>query len=297
MCRIIIMGAGGIGCSIGGMLALAGTEVVLVARGAHGHALQTGGLHLGLPDRNEHLHISTVLHPSEITPRPDDLAILSTKLQDATPALDDLRTHFGPQLPIVCATNGMLGEQLAAERFDQVLAMMVWLAAVHLTPGHAEIHGEPCLGVLDVGDHPAGCGSIATALCEMLVAAGFESEARPDITAWKRAKWLTNLGGAAQALVEHDWVSAAKAATAEGEAVLKAAGLPTIPVKTLLARCANVGAAKVNGKARPGGSTWQSKALGKSLESSWLNGPMVELAETVGVAVPVNRALLAASRR
>lgn len=48
--RYIIVGAGAVGGAIGGRLAEAGHDVVLVARGAQYEALRTGGLRLTTPD-------------------------------------------------------------------------------------------------------------------------------------------------------------------------------------------------------------------------------------------------------
>ena len=47
--RYIIVGAGAVGGAIGGRLAEAGHDVVLVARGAQYEALRTGGLRLTTP--------------------------------------------------------------------------------------------------------------------------------------------------------------------------------------------------------------------------------------------------------
>ena len=47
--RYIIIGAGAVGGTIGGCLALAGHEVVLTARGAHLDALRRHGLRLSTP--------------------------------------------------------------------------------------------------------------------------------------------------------------------------------------------------------------------------------------------------------
>ena len=50
--RYVILGAGAIGCAIGGRLFEHGHDVVLVARGAHQAALAGEGLELrGYPDR------------------------------------------------------------------------------------------------------------------------------------------------------------------------------------------------------------------------------------------------------
>ena len=55
--RYVVLGAGGIGCAIGGALQLAGTSVVLIARGAQLDALRRGGLPLMLPSRSEELNV------------------------------------------------------------------------------------------------------------------------------------------------------------------------------------------------------------------------------------------------
>ena len=44
--KVAMMGAGGLGCFYGGMLARAGAEVHFIARGAHLEALQREGLHV-----------------------------------------------------------------------------------------------------------------------------------------------------------------------------------------------------------------------------------------------------------
>ncbi len=300
MQRVIVIGAGAVGGSIAGLLADSGVDVILVARGAHGQALQRDGLHLDLPDRRLHLRLPTVPEPDLVDFDDGDVAIIATKLQDARPALDDLYVAAGPELPVVCAQNGMLGEQWASTQFDTVVAMMVWLPAVHLDPGHVLLHGAPCPGVLDCGAHSPQdrrARHVAELLCDALTRAGFDARPRTDIEQWKRAKWLTNLGGAAQALVEGGWQDAARAALDEGVAVLEAAQLAHVPVDQLLARCAHVQQVPVQGLDRPGGSTWQSLARGRSLETAFINGPLVALGRAVGVPTPINQWLLSAAER
>ena len=47
--RVVIVGAGAIGAGIGGLLHHVGSDVMLVARGAHGRAMAERGLDLRLP--------------------------------------------------------------------------------------------------------------------------------------------------------------------------------------------------------------------------------------------------------
>ena len=64
--RFIIYGAGAIGGAIGGRLAEAGHDVVLIARGANHDALQRDGLQLESPGRTVSLAIPVVDHPAEL---------------------------------------------------------------------------------------------------------------------------------------------------------------------------------------------------------------------------------------
>lgn len=64
--RYIIIGAGAVGGTIGGCLALGGHEVVLVARGAHLAALRDHGLRLGTPSRTDTISVPAIGGPEEI---------------------------------------------------------------------------------------------------------------------------------------------------------------------------------------------------------------------------------------
>jgi 2-dehydropantoate 2-reductase len=292
--RVVVVGAGAVGGSVGGLLSESGLAVEFVARGAHGEALRQDGLALRLPERALTVRAPCVERVDSIEWRAGDVALLATKLQDAERALDDLVAAAGSELPVVCAVNGVDGEQWALERFSCVLSTLVWLPATHLVPGEVRLHSSGCRGVLDTGPCDDDM-ALAEELCAQLCAAGFDAVARADIVRWKLAKWIANLGGAAQALVGDDWKSVAEAAQAEGEAVLDAAGLDRVSTAELLERVKLVGVAPVDDHRRDGGSTWQSRQRGQPLESRWIEGALAELAEEVGVAAPVNAALAAAA--
>ncbi len=295
--RLLVIGAGAVGGAVGGLLHSSGLPVVLVARGPHGAAIRRDGLSLRTPAQRLRLPIPSVPRISALAPRPGDVALLATKLQDAEVAMDELVALAGPTLPIVCAVNGVDGERWAAQRFHSVASMLVWIPAVHLIPGEVRIYGAPCPAVLDVGLYPSGDAPWIDALCDHLRRAGFDALPRRDIRPWKLAKWITNLGGAAQALITDDWHSVALAARAEGEQVLGAAGLDHVSQRELLERTKAVGAATIDGEHRPGGSTWQSRARGRPLETPWIEGAMAALGRRVGVATPVLDALSRAAER
>lgn len=301
--RLIVLGAGAVGGGIGALLAQAGLPVVLIARGAHGEALRDNGLELRLPQRSCRLRLPCVDHVRAVDWRAGDVALLATKLQDAEGILDDLLLAAGSAVPVVCATNGVHGERFAAARFAQVVSTLVWLPATHLIPGEVRMHGGGCPGVLDSGPHPpaerlAGAsGMLVGSWCARLRAAGFAAIARADIQRWKYAKWIVNLGGAAEALVVDDWRRVAAAARAEGERILAAAGVDRVATDELLERVRTVDTQPVDGQLREGGSTWQSRVRGRPLESAWLEGAMAALAAEIGVAAPVNRFLAEVARQ
>ena len=236
----------------------------------------------------------------ELIIEPGDVAVVATKLNDAQDVLDELRAVAGSGLPVVCATNGVHGERWAARRFDTVISMMVWTPALHLHPGQVVVYTRGCPAVLDCGCfidpqnglvHAQATMRLSEALSRVLVAAGFASQARPDMQRWKLAKWLLNLGNTSQALVKDDPRACTAAARAEGEAALAATGVDYVTLAELFERCAIVEMAEVDGSSRGGGSTWQSLTRGKPLESRWLEGAMADLGDKLGVPTPVNRFL------
>lgn len=289
--RVVIVGVGGIGGSIAGRLHTAGVPLVLVQRGAHGAAIAQSGLRVREPAGEVIVRAPCATEPAQVRWRPGDVALVATKLQDAEAAFDAILATAGPSVPVVTAQNGVDAETWATQRFRSVWSMLVWVPAVYMTPGEVRNHGAPSPGVLDTGGATERAHDGARALCAVLRRADFDAEPRADILRWKRAKWITNLAGAAQALVTGDVEAVAHAAMDEGVTVLQAAGLDFVPVQELLARCAGVGCEPVGGQGRPGGSTWQSRARGAALECAHLNGALVRLAASVGVEAPVNRAL------
>ena len=76
--RYIIIGAGGVGGTIGGCLFQGGHEVVLVARGPHLDALRARGLRLATPFGTSELEIPAVGGPGEVSLRSDDVLIFAT---------------------------------------------------------------------------------------------------------------------------------------------------------------------------------------------------------------------------
>jgi len=113
--RYIVIGAGGVGGTIGGRLAQAGHDVVLVARGPHLGALRAqGGLRLTTPDGTSVIGAPAVSGPDEVELTSEDVLVLAAKTQDAEAAMAGWAwkpvkggTVAAEDLPVVCAQNGV----------------------------------------------------------------------------------------------------------------------------------------------------------------------------------------------
>ena len=291
--RFVIVGAGAIGGSVAGLFHQANVPFAVVARGTHGETIRRDGLSLNLFDQYLSVPVHCVSTLAELDWQVGDVAVIATKLNDVPEVLVQLERFTSSSVPVVCLTNGIHAESWAAEKFETVISTLVWMPATHLKPGQVELYSGSLRGVLDSGPVKGDPDqTISNQLCQAFVLAGFEAVARQDILDWKYAKLISNLGGAAQACVSDDWHSVAEAAREEGVNVLKQAGVASVDLEVLLDRCSQVELKEIEGVSRQGGSTWQSRKRGRPLETPWIEGAIVELADQFGIEAPVNRALL-----
>ncbi|MEV4532685.1 2-dehydropantoate 2-reductase [Asanoa sp. NPDC049518] len=291
--RWVIVGAGAVGGVVGGRLAAAGQDVVLVARGAHLDAIRRDGLRLHSPEGRQTLRLPTVGAVTEHEWRPGDVAVLAVKGMDTPDVLRPLAAVAPPETPVLCLQNGVANERAALRLFPNVYGVWVILPATHLAPGVVVAHSAPTPGGLDLGRVPGGVDDTATALAAGLREAGFVSEPRADIMRWKYVKLLMNLGNAIQALCgpEAEGIDEVDALLrAEATEVLRVAGIDVATAEEDAERRKGLLTIKpVEGTPRGGGSSWQSLARGTgTVEADYLNGEIVLLGRLHGVATPAN---------
>ncbi len=199
-----------------------------------------------------------------------------------------------PSTPVVCLQNGVENERLALRLFSDVYGVCVMCPAAHLEPGVIQYFAAPVPGLLDVGRYPAEVDELSGLVAAAFRTATFESIERPDIMRWKYRKLLMNLGNAVEAVCRPPGRSEIiKLAVEEGEACLRAAGIEFATGEEDAARRGNLlHIHAVGGQPRGGGSSWQSLQRGTgSIESDYLNGEIVLLGRSLGVATPVNALL------
>ncbi|TXS63412.1 ketopantoate reductase family protein [Streptomyces sp. me109] len=300
--RYVIIGAGAVGGAVGGRLAEAGHDVVLVARGAQHEALRTGGLRLTTPEGVRTHRLPVVDGPAALGAlRADDVLIVAVKTQDSEAAL----AAWGPapvagggtaaeRLPLVCAQNGVEGQRLALRRFRRVYGVCVWLPATFVEPGAVSAAGAPLTGILHLGRYPHGTDETVRRIAADLEESRFGAPVVPDVTRWQYAKLLGNLANAVEAVSGpvggQESLELVGRVRAEGEAVLAAAGIAYAgEEEQRRARGDRIRLQPLDGSPRRGGSSWQSldRATG-TIEADHLNGEIALLGRLHGVPTPLN---------
>lgn len=302
--RYIIVGTGAVGGAIGGRLAEAGHDVVLVARGAQYEALRTDGLRLITPDGPRIHALPVVDRPDALDLTPGDVLVLAVKTQDSVAALDAWSDRpvagggtAGERLPLICAQNGVEGERLALRRFRRVYGMCVWLPATFVRPGEVSAAGTPLTGILHLGCYPTGTDTTAELIAADLEKSKLLAPVVPDVMRWKYGKLLSNLANAIEAVTGpftgDDAGALFKRALAEGRAVLEAAGIDAVgQEEQAKARGGRIRFEPFDGSPRGAGSSWQSLSRGTgTIEADYLNGEIVLLGRQHGVPTPVNAVL------
>jgi 2-dehydropantoate 2-reductase len=224
----------------------------------------------------------------DAAPASDDLVVLATMGHDSEAAL----TGIDPSVTVACFQNGLAPLEVCARSGRHVIAAMVYLPAERRGPGIVALPAVPVVGTVFVGDWPRGAGRWAAWLAFRLIDAGLRAESEPEMAPWVRAKLLTNLGGIVTALCDLAPDDVIESAQAEARAVWHAAGEPFEEIETLMKRVGPLDLLPVDGRARVGGSTRAAFARGDRLETASLHGPIVDAGRALGVATPVNEALL-----
>ena len=295
--RFVIYGAGGIGGTVGARLFRAGSDVLLIARGAHLQAIQRDGLRFLTPSLDETLQIPAVGGPAQADLRDGDVVLLSMKTQHTESALRDLvaavPAAIGDSLPVICCQNGVANERMALRRFQNVYAMVVYLPAEHLQPGEVVTFGEGAGGILDAGRYPTGVDATITQVTAALADAGFSAEPDPAVMRQKYGKLVTNLGNALQAATGDSPDDLRRLMRQEAVACYAAAGIDSTGAEEArVRRERGIVVSDVPGFARHGGSSLQSVLRGTGdIEADYLNGEIVQLGRLHGVPTPANRVL------
>jgi 2-dehydropantoate 2-reductase len=302
---ILVMGAGAIGCYLGGLLQAAGLPVMVVGRPRVLTALRSHGLTLTDLDGGQHRLESDALSLHETIPPgvAPSLVLLSVKSGATAGAAAALGAVLPPGTAVVSMQNGLsntAAAQAAAPSL-RVLAGMVPFNVAELGPGR---YHRGTTGSLAAQDDPALRDRQAD-----FARAGLPLQLHADLRAVQWGKLLLNLNNPVNALsglplraelMDRGYRRCLAALQTEALAVLRHAGiepaqvaaLPPRRIPTLLRlptplfRLIAARMLRIDRQARS--SMADDLANGRATEIDALCGEVVRLAESQGRAAPIN---------
>lgn len=295
MQRIAVMGAGAVGSYFGGMLARAGADVTLIARGPHLEALQRDGLFLDTLQFKERVPVKASADPAAV--QGAELVLFSVKTTGTEQAARSIAPHLTPGTRVVSLQNGVDNiERIRAVSGIEAFGSVVYVAASIPEPGRV-LHGGR--GDLAIGDpRSEGVATIAETFARAGVPCRVSENIQGDI--WQ--KFLLNCAGNAvtalsranyaQLVTNPPACQVVAAALEETRSVGLAAGVrfPDAPlgIKEVLEIYGRYGTST--------SSTAQDVARGRHTEIDSFNGYVARRGAELGVPTPVNLTLYALTK-
>ena len=313
--RVVILGAGSIGCFVGGCWQVAGLDVSFIGRPSFDREIHDHGLTL-----TDYSGWQASLRPAEVDFRcePDalasaDIIALCVKSGATAEAASEIAERGREGATVISLQNGISNvdvlERGLGDRFQVVRGMVPYNVAYL---GDGRFH-KGVAGDLFADDRPE-TRSLADAIGPSPAALKLSD----DMLGIAWGKLLINLNNAVNALSgrtlveelhERDYRRVFAASMREGLGLLDKAGIEPAKVGAVgprllpwvigspdwLFRNLFMKAWKIDAKARS--SMADDLAAGRRTEVDYINGELVQLAERLGAAAPVNRKVVELIRK
>ena len=309
--HFIVLGAGAIGCYVGGRLAAHGQSVCLVGRPHALAPLQAYGLRvsdLDGFDRQVPATAMTLAHSlAQAAPGPDSVILLCVKSGATAAAASELAAACAPGTPVISLQNGVdnVARIAALAPNLNVLAGMV---PYNVVLRGAHVHRATA------GPMQWQRDAITERIAPVFNAAGLATVLPPDIRAVQWGKLLLNLNNPVNALsdlplrqelLDRDCRRVFAALQTEALSVMACAGITPAQVTAvsptvlphvlrlpnwLFTRLARR-MLQIDATARS--SMWDDLEAGRVTEIDALSGAVVRLAAEHGMAAPLNKKMCA----
>ena len=313
--KVVILGAGSIGCFVGGCWQLAGIDAHFIGRPSFEREIADHGVTL-----SDYSGWQASLTPDQVDYRCDpsaladaDIIALCVKSGATTDAAMEVATHGRPGATVISFQNGISNvevlERELGHRFTVVRGMVPYNVAYL---GDGRFH-KGVAGILYAEDRPE-TRALSAAIGQSPAALNLSSDMLG--VAW--GKLLINLNNAVNALSgrtlveqlrERDYRRVVAASQREGLRLLAKAGIEPAKVGAVgpallpsvigspdwLFRNLFMKAWKIDAKARS--SMADDLAAGRRTEVDYINGELVALADRLGEPAPVNRKIVELIRR
>ena len=303
--RIVVVGAGAVGCYFGGILARVGAPVTLIGRQTSVAAITRGQLSIhdsvfrdgSVVTFQEQVSITATTNMEAV--RGADIVLLCVKTIDTESAAAELASHLAPRAVVLSMQNGVDNvRRIFAASGVAALPSVVYVSVAMSGPAQIAKSGEAkiLLGVPQDSVGSADQTEDVSRLSEMFAAANIDCRVSKNIEGelWLKLLWncagnaVTALGRAtygqvsASALARQTMLAAAL----EVRQVARAAGvtLPDVELSDEHIR-------EVHDAGDLTSSTAQDVLRGKKTEIDSLNGYVVARAKELGLETPVNQTL------
>lgn len=293
--RIAVMGSGAVGAYFGAKLALAGNDVVFIARGNHLAAMRCDGLRVHSPGGGLHIEKSIFTEtPSDVGIV--DMVLFCVKSYDTQLAADALDPLIGRDTTILSLQNGIDNAAKIAYRWgtERTLAGVVYIGAHVSAPGVVD-HSSG--GRIILGPLKGSPAEKSYALQTIFLTAGVPCEISSDSEQIQWAKLLWNApfcaiacitrANVAEILGSQDLREVALECMKEVQAAAKTCGVEIN--SRLFSETLNFSSSL--GPFKP--SMLQDLEAGKPLEYEAFNGIVVKSLKEHGQQAPVNRVFYA----
>jgi 2-dehydropantoate 2-reductase len=296
--RIAIVGTGATGSVYAGLLGDAGNEVWAVdAWPDHVAAIAARGLRVSGASGDRVVRLAgAVTDPSEVGPV--DLVVIATKARDVEAAAHGALALLGPDTIVLPIQNGLGSRERVARvvGVERVIAAVVGgFGASVLEPGHVHHHG---MELVRMGEPSGPVSSRVEAVADAWRRAGFTVRTYDDIDQLVWEKLICNVAFSGpcaltgltigSVLDDRDAWSVACACASEADAVARSKGV-ALSFDDPIAWVRDFGQA-IPG-ARP--SMLLDLLAGRPSEVDVINGAIPPLAESLGLAAPVNTTVTA----
>jgi 2-dehydropantoate 2-reductase len=289
------MGSGSVGGYFGARLAMGGSDVTFIARGAHLKAMQEHGLAIeGGPEPIHLPKVKAVEHPAAAGVA--DLVLFAVKLWDSEAAIEGIRPIVGPETVVMSIQNGVLKDDVLARAFGRTRVMggVCYIATTIARPG--VIRQTGALQRLVFGELGGEATPRAARFLEACLKGGIKAELSRNIRreTFEKFVFLTALSGATTTM-------RATIGQIRGNAQTRAFLLDLMREAVAVGRAHGIDLpadyAEQQLKLADGldpemtSSMFRDLERGNRLEVRWLAGGVVELGAAAGIATPLSRAV------
>lgn len=297
---ITVVGAGAVGSYFGALLARAGQAVTLVARAAHVQAIQAQGLRVHQAGQVHTVRLAATTEMAAVAGA--DVVLFCVKSTDTDSVARQIAPLLKPYAIVLSLQNGVDNAERIAQHVRQtVVPTVVYVATAMPEPGVVQHFGR---GDLVIGPLNAAQGASAElqqqlqAVADLFAPAGVPVRIADDVMGELWNKLLVNCAyNAISGLAQQPYgrmVALAEVRELQASVVREVVAVARAGGQALTMEAATAAVERI-AQAMPAqlSSTAQDMARAKPSEIDHLNGYIARRGAELGVATPVNQALLA----